>query len=105
MNIELWKADSGNLIGQYAGLDQLGQVLRDLAELNGPHALDDLFAEVWTASAESEPVASWSGDALRQLATTAPTYVYDYNVPTTAGSWLDLVRRLTSVSPPPALAH
>lgn len=74
MKYELWDADSGNRIGGFDGMKELGRVVRAYAELNGEESIDVLFAEGWEAGA-AQPSEQLDALSLRRLALPLIRYV------------------------------
>jgi hypothetical protein len=67
MKFELWSAESGNRLGGFDNLDELGAVVRDYGELNGEQSIADLFAEQWPFGAH-DPSRILTGHDLQRLA-------------------------------------
>src|SRR5258708_24222488 len=105
MNIELWNASTGNLIGQFATIDELTDVLHELVALQGEAVVGDLFADVRLQPDHPHPIDSWGPTDLGQLALPRHyvTRVYTYEPQrAAAGSLFDLVRQLVQNNNPPA---
>jgi hypothetical protein len=64
---ELWSAESGNRLGGFDSLDELGAVVREYGELNGEPSIADLFAEQWRLGANA-PSRILTGHDLLRLA-------------------------------------
>jgi hypothetical protein len=70
MTYELWDQASGNRIDGFEGPQaraRLAQIVREIAELQGLDALDDLFVEVWPTPDAAQPGEILRGDLLRLL--------------------------------------
>lgn len=107
MNIELWNASTGNLIGQVATIGELTDVLHDLVALQGEGVIGDLFADVRLQPADPDPIDSWGPADLSQLALPRHyvTRVYTYEPQrAAAGSLFDLIQQLIQSNSPPAMA-
>jgi len=67
MTYELWDQASGNRIEGFEELPKLAEIVRQIAELQGVEAVDDLFVEVWATLDAADPVRVLRGDELRRL--------------------------------------
>ena len=70
MMYELWNEASGNRIEGFEGelgLARLLEIVREIAELQGPQVVDTLFIEVWSSLEAPEPEAIIPAERLRQL--------------------------------------
>lgn len=71
MIYELWNHATGNRIEGFEGFEgfrRLAEIVRQIAEMDGVEAVDDLFVEAWEAAGAPEPVELLQGDELRRLA-------------------------------------
>jgi len=67
MTYELWDQASGNRIEGFQDFATLAEVIRQIAELQGAQAVDDLFVEVWVDLDAPDPVRVMRGDELSRL--------------------------------------
>ncbi|HEY7201541.1 MAG TPA: hypothetical protein VIC57_15075 [Candidatus Dormibacteraeota bacterium] len=67
MTYELWDEASGNRIEGFQEFAKLAEVVRQIAELQGARAVDDLFVEVWADLEALDPVRVMRADELRRL--------------------------------------
>lgn len=67
MTYELWDQGSGNRIDGFGTFARLLQVVREIAEVSGLEAVDDLLVEIWPAGEAPSPSVIIRGTDLRQL--------------------------------------
>jgi hypothetical protein len=88
MIYELWDQASGNRLDGFEGkaaFEKLAQVVREIAELRGLDAIEDLFVEVWASFDAPEPVTILDADELRHFAEPlAKTYAVELTPPAPA---------------------
>jgi hypothetical protein len=64
---ELWDQASGNRIEGFEDVSGLVEIVRQIADLQGLGAVDDLFVEVWAELDADAPEAILRGNDLRRL--------------------------------------
>ncbi len=74
MRFELWSAASGNRIGTFDGIEELGAVVREFAEANGENAIANLFAEGWAPLAQTPAIVLTGHDLLTLASPLVRTY-------------------------------
>jgi hypothetical protein len=67
MTYELWDQASGNRVEGFGQFSTLAEIVRQIAELQGTSAVDDLFVEVWATPDAEEPVQILRGDLLKRF--------------------------------------
>lgn len=81
MTYELWDQASGNRIEGFEEFPELVEIVRQIADLQGLNALDDLFVEAWAALDDDAPVGTYRGDDLRRFVQPLiKTYALDVDV-------------------------
>jgi len=67
MTYELWDQASGNRIEGFDDFATLAEVVRQIGELHGGRAVDDLFVEVWVDLDAPDPLRVMRADELGRL--------------------------------------